>query len=117
MPRAQVPSNPAQRIGTTADNLSKEVTGFLFVLRSRECEVHGRSVNWWNHACERFPHAVIDPAGRIVAHLGLGIEGVLDAKLPAAMPPTFYARIGDIPTAIMMSASLLLVVRRRAAKR
>ena len=28
MPRAQVPSNPAQRIGTTADNLSKEVTGF-----------------------------------------------------------------------------------------
>jgi apolipoprotein N-acyltransferase len=61
--------------------------------------------------------AVIDPAGRIVARLGLGIEGVLDAKLPAAMPPTFYARIGDIPIAIMMSASLLLVVRRRAAKR
>jgi apolipoprotein N-acyltransferase len=61
--------------------------------------------------------AVIDPAGRIVAHLGLGIEGVLDANLPAAMPPPFYARVGDIPTAIMMSASLLLVVRRRAAKR
>ena len=46
--------------------------------------------------------AVIDPAGRIVARLGLGIEGVLDARLPAAMPPTIYARIGDIPAAIMI---------------
>ena len=29
--------------------------------------------------------AVIDPSGRIVARLGLGIEGVLDASLPAAL--------------------------------
>ena len=32
--------------------------------------------------------AVIDPSGRIVARLGLGIEGVLDANLPTALPPT-----------------------------
>ena len=32
--------------------------------------------------------AVIDPMGRIAAQLGLGIEGVLDASLPAAIAPT-----------------------------
>ena len=41
--------------------------------------------------------AVIDPLGRIVARLGLGVEGVLDSGLPAAIPPTVYARSGDIP--------------------
>ena len=61
--------------------------------------------------------AVIDPVGRIVARLGLGVEGVLDASLPSAIAPTIYARVGDIPAAIMMSAALLFVIRRRAAKR
>ena len=60
--------------------------------------------------------AVIDPSGRIVAQLGLGLEGVLDASLPAALPPTVYARIGDIPAAIIVAAALLLVIRRRVAK-
>src|SRR6202020_843111 len=31
--------------------------------------------------------AVIDPLGRIVARLGLGLEGVLDSGLPSAIPP------------------------------
>jgi apolipoprotein N-acyltransferase len=61
--------------------------------------------------------AVIDPSGRIVARLGLGIEGVLDAGLPAALPPTVYARLGDIPAGVLAAAALLLVVRRRTAKR
>jgi apolipoprotein N-acyltransferase len=61
--------------------------------------------------------AVIDPLGRVVARLGLGIEGVLDAKLPAALPPTIYARVGNVPAAIIMSAALLLVIRRRVARR
>ena len=52
--------------------------------------------------------AVIDPSGRIVARLGLGIEGVLDASLPSALPPTVYARLGDIPAAIIVAAALLL---------
>jgi apolipoprotein N-acyltransferase len=59
---------------------------------------------------------VIAPSGRIVARLGLGIEGVLDAGLPSALPPTVYARLGDIPAAIMVAAALLLVVRRRVTK-
>ncbi len=61
--------------------------------------------------------AVIDPSGRIVAQLGLGIEGVLDASLPAALPPTIYARLGDIPAAVLAATALLVVIRRRTAKR
>ena len=57
--------------------------------------------------------AVIDPMGRIVAQLGLGIEGVLDANLPAAIAPTIYARYPAIPAAIMLAIALILVVQRR----
>ena len=61
--------------------------------------------------------AVIDPEGRIVARLDLGIEGVLDAGLPTAIPPTIYARFGDIPAAAIVFATLLLVIRRRISRR
>jgi len=60
--------------------------------------------------------AVIDPSGRIVARLGLGIDGVLDANLPSALTPTVYARLGNIPAAVIVAAALLFVVRRRIAK-
>jgi len=61
--------------------------------------------------------AVIDPVGRIVARLGLGIEGVLDSSLPSAIAPTVCARVGDIPAGIMIAAALLFVIRRRVTKR
>jgi apolipoprotein N-acyltransferase len=61
--------------------------------------------------------AVIDPLGRIVARLGLGVEGVLDSNLPSAIPPTIYARAGDIPAAIIVAAALIFIIRRRVAKR
>ncbi|SDT31069.1 apolipoprotein N-acyltransferase [Bradyrhizobium canariense] len=61
--------------------------------------------------------AVIDPMGRIVARLGLGLEGVLDSSLPSAIPPTIYARVGDIPAAIFVAAGFIFVIRRRVAKR
>jgi apolipoprotein N-acyltransferase len=60
--------------------------------------------------------AVIDPLGRLVARLGLGLEGVLDSGLPAAIPPTPYARTGDIPVMIILAAAWLFVIRRRTAK-
>jgi apolipoprotein N-acyltransferase len=60
--------------------------------------------------------AVIDPLGRIVARLGLGLEGVLDSPLPVAIPPTPYARVGDIPILIILAAAWLLVIRRRTTK-
>ena len=61
--------------------------------------------------------AVIDPSGRIVTRLELGIEGVLDASLPAALPPTLYARLRDIPVAVLMAGAFLLIIRRRFMKR
>jgi apolipoprotein N-acyltransferase len=60
--------------------------------------------------------AVIDPSGRIVARLGLGVEGVLDSTLPSALPPTIYARIGDGPAAVVVIAAWIFVMRRRLAK-
>jgi apolipoprotein N-acyltransferase len=61
--------------------------------------------------------AVIDPSGRIVARLELGIEGVLDASLPAALPPTLYARLRDIPIAVLVAGAFLFIIRRRLMKR
>ena len=60
--------------------------------------------------------AVIDPLGRVVARLGLGLEGVLDSNLPAAIPPTPYARAGDLPALIILAVAWLFVIRRRTAK-
>jgi apolipoprotein N-acyltransferase len=61
--------------------------------------------------------AVIDPLGRIVARLGLGLEGVLDSSLPSAIPPTIYARAGDTPAGAIVIAALIFVIRRRVARR
>ena len=41
--------------------------------------------------------AMIDPRGEVTAKLGLGVEGHLDAKLPAALPATIYSQYGDLP--------------------
>ena len=60
--------------------------------------------------------AVIDPVGRMVASLGLGLEGVLDSGLPAAIPPTIYARVGDIPAIVLVAMGWLIVIRRRTLK-
>ena len=60
--------------------------------------------------------AVIDPLGRMVGVLGLGVEGVLDSGLPSPIPPTVYARTGNIPVAMIVTVALLFVVSRRLAK-
>jgi apolipoprotein N-acyltransferase len=60
--------------------------------------------------------AVIDPVGRIVARLDLGVEGVLDSRLPRAIPPTVYARTGDIPAAIIIAVAIVIAIRRRAIR-
>ena len=61
--------------------------------------------------------AVIDPVGRIVARLDLGIEGVLDSSLPRPIPPTIYARSGDLPIMILLALATAVVLRRRVAQK
>ena len=38
--------------------------------------------------------AIVDPYGRVLQSLPLGVEGVIDGALPKAAPPTFFARHG-----------------------
>ncbi len=60
--------------------------------------------------------AVTDPLGRIIKMLPLGVEGVLDSPLPRQIAPPFIARVGDGLIALMVAASILvLLLRRRAA--
>ncbi|WP_299293123.1 apolipoprotein N-acyltransferase [uncultured Tateyamaria sp.] len=58
--------------------------------------------------------AVIDPRGRIVSALPLNTAGYLDERLPAAAPPTLYARTGDLPWVLLILAGLVASVLRRA---
>ena len=57
--------------------------------------------------------AVIDARGQVAARLDGRGPGRLDATLPAALPPTVYARTGDGPALAVLAALLgTLVVRR-----
>jgi len=46
--------------------------------------------------------AVVDAYGTIRSQLALGHAGTLDAPLPKALPPTLYARFGDLIMALMV---------------
>ena len=52
--------------------------------------------------------AVIDPYGRVLDHLPLGTKGTLDYPLPQSLPPTVYARWGDLP--MMFLTFCLLII-------
>ncbi|HKM88537.1 MAG TPA: apolipoprotein N-acyltransferase [Xanthobacteraceae bacterium] len=57
--------------------------------------------------------AVVDPLGRIINSLPLGSEGVIDSPLPRPISPPIYARVGDVPAAIIVALALLAIIRRR----
>jgi apolipoprotein N-acyltransferase len=57
---------------------------------------------------------VIDPYGRVLDQLPLGKAGVLDYPVPQALPPTLYARTGDVP---MMLLTLGLLIFTAFTKR
>jgi apolipoprotein N-acyltransferase len=57
--------------------------------------------------------AVIDPVGRIVNALPLGVEGVVDARLPAAIEPTIAMAYGNYFLILVLAVSLMVVGRRR----
>ncbi|MBY4894779.1 apolipoprotein N-acyltransferase [Rhodobacteraceae bacterium N5(2021)] len=61
--------------------------------------------------------AVIDARGEVTHSLPMDTQGTLDARLPPALPPTLYARTGDLPAlilAIFVTLSGLAVARARS---
>lgn len=62
--------------------------------------------------------AVIDGYGRIQpgARLDLGELGVIDARLPPALRPTVYGRVGDLPFVFLLLASALAVLGHRVRR-
>lgn len=61
--------------------------------------------------------ALIDARGTVTHSLPMDVQGVLDVRLPPGLPPTFYARAGDLPPlmlAIFVTLSGLAVARRSA---
>ena len=54
--------------------------------------------------------AVIDARGQVVAQLGLGEAGFLDATLPPRLAgATLYSRMGDAPLGLLLLAGLALI--------
>lgn len=57
--------------------------------------------------------AVVDARGQVVARLGLGQLGRIDARLPGALPPTPWMRWGDWPLVVLAALILGLAAIRR----
>jgi apolipoprotein N-acyltransferase len=57
--------------------------------------------------------AVIDPVGRTINLLPLGVEGVFDSRLPHALGPTTYVNFGGYALILSLVVSLIIVTRRR----
>jgi apolipoprotein N-acyltransferase len=60
--------------------------------------------------------AMIDPHGRTIAEIPLGVDGYIDADLPAPRAPTFYAQSGDLPALVFVLlglGSMIILPRRR----
>ena len=54
--------------------------------------------------------AMIDARGQVVASLGLGLAGHIDAVLPGAFPPPPYSRWGDLPVFGLIALIFVLTV-------
>jgi apolipoprotein N-acyltransferase len=54
--------------------------------------------------------AMIDPLGRVLRSLPLGVEGVLDSRLPEALPGTVYATYGSWLTVFLCILSFFVCI-------
>lgn len=61
--------------------------------------------------------AVIDPLGRTITSLPLGVEGVLDSGLPAEVAPTVYVHAGDRPIAVVLALVFAVATLRKRRNR
>ncbi|MGZ2256903.1 apolipoprotein N-acyltransferase [Roseobacter sp. A03A-229] len=57
--------------------------------------------------------AMIDPQGRTLTSLPLGVAGFIDAPLPRPLAPSLYSRTGDLPSALLLLVGLAFAVLRR----
>jgi apolipoprotein N-acyltransferase len=57
--------------------------------------------------------AVIDARGRVLDQLPFGTMGVLDTKVPGALPPTPFVRFGDGPVMLLLAGLAFCSMRRR----
>jgi apolipoprotein N-acyltransferase len=57
--------------------------------------------------------AVIDPLGRIIKSLPLGVEAIVDAQLPRRLDPTLYSRMGDAVIGLLLAFAAVIVIRCR----
>ena len=53
--------------------------------------------------------AVVDPYGRVVKSLPYGVRGVIDSRLPGALPATFFAQLGNRAVGIGLGLILLFL--------
>ncbi len=60
--------------------------------------------------------AVYDSRGRVLASLPFQTAAYLDAALPGALAPTFYAKWGEVPVLLMLAGLSARLIRRRNAK-
>lgn len=61
--------------------------------------------------------AVIDARGHVTASLGLGQAGIVDARLPPALPATVYSRTGDLPLTALLLVAFAVLCATHAGKR
>jgi apolipoprotein N-acyltransferase len=61
--------------------------------------------------------AVVDPYGRLLATLPLGVEGVLDAALPTAIRPPLFSNLGRILFAALLLGCLVSALIARGGRR
>ena len=108
----QGPERPALMLNLTNDGWFGNTTGprqHLHQARVRAVEEGLPLVRAANNGIS----AGIDANGRILARLGLDVRGVIDLALPAALPPTPYARLGDMTFLVLWLVGAAAALTRR----
>jgi apolipoprotein N-acyltransferase len=59
--------------------------------------------------------AIVDAYGRVLSELPVGVDGVLDGKLPSRLEPTLFARNGNLPGfgILVLLLTMVLIARFR----
>lgn len=112
-PRDSMPANPAQRgdwiVNITNDAWFGHTVGphQHFAMAQMRAIEEGLPVA---RAANTGISGMIDPYGRVIQSLPLGVAGVVDATLPPALEPTLYARYGDKVFFALLLGLLILPV-------